>query len=106
MHCLDGIGKVLKDEMKCVMKAAYRLSAKEGIARLEAQADWLEKQYPSAAASLRARGETNTLPLHVEVLYNEYNFTAAFACASLLAGLALVTLVIKTIVEIKSKETP
>ena len=52
------------------------------------------------------RGETNTLPLHVEVLYNEYNFTAAFACASLLAGLALVTLAIKTIVEIKSKETP
>jgi transposase-like protein len=43
----------LKDEMKCVMKAAYRLSAKEGIARLEAQADWLDKQYPSAAASLR-----------------------------------------------------
>jgi len=39
--------------MKCVMKAAYRLSAKEGIARLEAQADWLDKQYPSAAASLR-----------------------------------------------------
>jgi sulfate transport system permease protein len=45
------------------------------------------------------RGETTTLPLHVEVLYNEYHFTAAFACASLLAGLALVTLVIKTIVE-------
>jgi len=50
------------------------------------------------------RGETNTLPLHVEVLYNEYHFTAAFACASLLAGLALVTLVIKSIVELKSKE--
>ena len=50
------------------------------------------------------RGETNTLPLHVEVLYNEYNFTAAFACASLLAGLALVTLVIKTIVELKSAQ--
>jgi sulfate transport system permease protein len=47
------------------------------------------------------RGETNTLPLHVEVLYNEYSFTAAFACASLLAGLALVTLVLKTIVELK-----
>jgi transposase-like protein len=43
----------LKDEVKCVMKAAYRLSAKEGIARLEAQAHWLETQYPSAAASLR-----------------------------------------------------
>lgn len=48
------------------------------------------------------RGETNTLPLHVEVLYNEYNFTAAFACASLLAGLALVTLAIKTIVDSRS----
>ena len=45
------------------------------------------------------RGMTNTLPLHVEILYNEYNFAAAFACASLLAFLALVTLVIKTVVE-------
>ena len=45
------------------------------------------------------RGLTNTLPLHVEILYNEYNFAAAFACASLLAGLALVTLVVKTVVE-------
>jgi len=49
------------------------------------------------------RGETNTLPLQVEVLYNEYNFVAAFAVASLLAGLALVTLVLKSIVEWKSK---
>ena len=45
------------------------------------------------------RGVTNTLPLHVEILYNEYNFAAAFACASLLALLALVTLVVKTVVE-------
>jgi len=45
------------------------------------------------------RGETNTMPLHVEILYNEYNFAAAFAVASLLAGLALVTLVIKTALE-------
>jgi sulfate transport system permease protein len=45
------------------------------------------------------RGETNTLPLHVEILYNEYNFVAAFAVASLLALLALVTLVLKTAVE-------
>ena len=45
------------------------------------------------------RGATNTLPLHVEILYNEYAFAAAFACASLLALLALVTLVIKTVVE-------
>jgi len=45
------------------------------------------------------RGETNTLPLHVEILYNEYNFVAAFACASLLALLALVTLAAKSFVE-------
>jgi sulfate transport system permease protein len=45
------------------------------------------------------RGETNTLPLHVEILYNEYNFVAAFAIASLLALLALATLVLKNIVE-------
>src|SRR2546430_9683560 len=44
------------------------------------------------------RGRTNTLPLHVEILYNEYNFVAAFAVASLLALLALATLVIKTVV--------
>ncbi|XEY21253.1 sulfate ABC transporter permease subunit CysW [Azospirillum sp. HJ39] len=45
------------------------------------------------------RGETNTMPLHVEILYNEYNFVAAFAVASLLALLALVTLVVKTALE-------
>lgn len=45
------------------------------------------------------RGSTNTLPLHVEILYNEYNFAAAFAVASLLALLALVTLALKTFVE-------
>ena len=45
------------------------------------------------------RGETNTMPLHVEVLYNEYNFVAAFAVAALLALLALVTLVLKTYLE-------
>src|SRR3954454_11355293 len=45
------------------------------------------------------RGSTNTLPLHVEILYNEYNFAAAFAVASLLALLALVTLALKTVVE-------
>jgi len=45
------------------------------------------------------RGLTNTLPLHVEILYNEYQFAAAFAVASLLAGLALVTLGIKTWLE-------
>ena len=45
------------------------------------------------------RGKTNTLPLHVEILYNEYQFSAAFACASLLALLAIVTLVLKTRLE-------
>ena len=45
------------------------------------------------------RGLTNTMPLHVEILYNEYNFVAAFAIASLLAVLALVTLLVKTLLE-------
>lgn len=50
------------------------------------------------------RGMTNTVPLHVEILYNEYNYTAAFAVASLLAFLALITLVIKTVAEWKVKQ--
>ena len=45
------------------------------------------------------RGETNTMPLHVEILYNEYQFAAAFAVASLLAFLALITLALKTYIE-------
>jgi sulfate/thiosulfate transport system permease protein len=45
------------------------------------------------------RGETNTLPLHVEILYNEYAFAASFAVASVLTLLALVTLGLKTLVE-------
>jgi sulfate transport system permease protein len=45
------------------------------------------------------RGKTNTLPLHIEVLYNEYQFSAAFACATLLALLALITLGMKSLVE-------
>lgn len=49
------------------------------------------------------RGETNTLPLHVEILYNEYNAIGAFAAASILALLALVTLVAKTVVEWRMK---
>jgi sulfate transport system permease protein len=49
------------------------------------------------------RGETNTLPLHVEVLYNEYNFAAAFAVASLLTALALVTLALKALVEWRAR---
>ena len=52
-----------------------------------------------SVVSGKIRGLTNTLPLHVEILYNEYNFQAAFAVASLLTLLALVTLVAKTVVE-------
>ena len=49
------------------------------------------------------RGQTNTMPLHIEILYNEYQFAAAFAVASLLALLALVTLVLKYLVEQRVK---
>jgi sulfate transport system permease protein len=49
------------------------------------------------------RGLTNTLPLHIEILYNEYQFTAAFAAASILAMLALITLLAKSAVEFKFK---
>ncbi|PZU89822.1 MAG: sulfate ABC transporter permease subunit CysW [Chelatococcus sp.] len=52
-----------------------------------------------AVVSGKIRGLTNTMPLHVEILYNEYMTTAAFAVASLLAGLALVTLALKTLLE-------
>ncbi|WP_412852615.1 sulfate ABC transporter permease subunit CysW [Ectothiorhodospira shaposhnikovii] len=52
-----------------------------------------------AIVSGRIRGETNTMPLHIEVLYNEYLFTAAFAVSSLLAGLAIVTIAVKSLVE-------
>jgi sulfate transport system permease protein len=45
------------------------------------------------------RGLTNTLPLHIEILYNEYNFVGAFAVASLLTLLAVLTLIVKTLVE-------
>ncbi len=51
------------------------------------------------------RGLTNTMPLHVEILYNEYNFVAAFAVASLLALLALATLLVKTLVEWQAKRS-
>ena len=50
------------------------------------------------------RGETNTLPLHVEILYNEYTFSAAFAVSSLLALLAIFTLILKTWVEIRQEK--
>src|SRR5690606_38382687 len=45
------------------------------------------------------RGQTNTMPLHIEILYNEYQFAAAFAVATLLAGLALITLIAKSLLE-------
>lgn len=51
------------------------------------------------------RGETNTMPLQIEVLYNEYNFVAAFAVASLLALLALVTLALKTFLEWRHRDS-
>lgn len=50
------------------------------------------------------RGMTNTVPLHVEILYNEYNYTAAFAVASLLTFLALITLMVKTVAEWKVRQ--
>jgi sulfate transport system permease protein len=52
-----------------------------------------------SVVSGHVRGLTNTLPLQVEILYNEYNFVGAFAVASLLSALALVTLVVKKIAE-------
>lgn len=50
------------------------------------------------------RGKTNTLPLHIEILYNEYNFTAAFALASVLVFLAIIILILRNAVEHTSKE--
>lgn len=50
------------------------------------------------------RGMTNTLPLHVEILYNEYQFTAAFAVSSLLVLIALITIILKSIIEWKAHQ--
>jgi sulfate transport system permease protein len=50
------------------------------------------------------RGLTNTIPLHVEILYNEYNFVGAFACASILALLALLTLALKSYIEWRTEQ--
>jgi sulfate transport system permease protein len=52
-----------------------------------------------SVVSGKIRGQTNTIPLHIEALYDDYNFIGAFAVASLLAFLALVTLVLKTWIE-------
>ncbi len=58
-----------------------------------------------SVVSGHVRGLTNTMPLHVEILYNEYNAVAAFSVASLLALLALVTLVVKALVEWQAKRS-
>ena len=55
-----------------------------------------------SVVSGHVRGETNTAPLHVEILYNEYNFAAAFAVASVLAVVALVTIAAKAGIEWKA----
>jgi sulfate transport system permease protein len=52
------------------------------------------------------RGQTNTLPLHVEILYNEYNYAGAFAVASLLSALAVITLALKKLLEWKTSQDP
>ena len=57
-----------------------------------------------SVVSGHVRGLTNTVPLHVEILYNEYNYVAAFAVASILALLALVTLAAKSFIEWKTKK--
>jgi sulfate transport system permease protein len=54
-----------------------------------------------SVVSGHVRGQTNTAPLHIEILYNEYEFAAAFAVASVLAALALVTIVARSLVEWK-----
>ena len=56
-----------------------------------------------SVVSGRIRGETTTLPIHVEILYNEYAFQASFAVASLLAIVAVFTLVLQTIVEKRNR---
>jgi sulfate transport system permease protein len=57
-----------------------------------------------SVVSGRVRGSTTTMPLHVEILYNDYNYTAAFAVASLLALLALLTLAGKSVLEWRQPE--
>lgn len=56
-----------------------------------------------SVVSGHVRGKTNTLPLHIEILYNEYNFTAAFAVASILVILAIVILILRNLVEWRAK---
>lgn len=59
-----------------------------------------------SVVSGHVRGLTNTIPLHIEILYNEYQFVAAFAVASLLALLALLTLLVKSLIEWRAKLQP
>jgi sulfate transport system permease protein len=59
-----------------------------------------------SVVSGHVRGETNTLPLHVEVLYDEYAFSGAFAVSTLLVFLALATLALKKWIEVRTGETP
>lgn len=56
-----------------------------------------------SVVSGHVRGKTNTLPLHIEILYNEYNFTAAFAVASILVLLAVIILILRNLVEWRAK---
>jgi sulfate transport system permease protein len=58
-----------------------------------------------SVVSGHVRGETNTMPLHIEIIYSEYKFAAAFAVASLLAILALITLIVKTFVEYRAAQS-
>lgn len=57
-----------------------------------------------SVVSGRIRGETNTMPLHIEILYNEYQFSASFAVASLMSLLAIVTLIIKSWIEWRTEK--
>ena len=57
-----------------------------------------------SVVSGRIRGLTNTMPLHVEILYNEYQFSASFAVASLMSIMAIITLIIKSIIEWKTEK--
>ena len=59
-----------------------------------------------SVVSGHVRGETNTMPLHIEILYNEYQFAASFAVASLLALLALITLLAKIALEKRGGHRP
>ena len=57
-----------------------------------------------SVVSGRIRGETNTMPLHIEILYNEYQFSASFAVASLMSLLAIITLIIKSWIEWRTEK--